>query len=485
MKKIVLLIFGFSGMCLSAQNKINWDIGMNISSNVYGNMHPRIAMDRSGNPMVVWGRMSDGAVMFARWNGSSFATPLKINPSWLSTANASWMGPDIASKGDTVYVVVKRTPETSDTNHIYIISSFNGGVSFLPPVRVDYIADSLSRFPTVAVDVNGNPIVAFMKFNSSFMKSRWVVTKSTDYGKTFSKDVLASGYSGPNSEVCDCCPGALVTAGSTSAMLYRDNLNNIRDIWSGVSSNNNTSFNNGFRVDSTNWMIMSCPSSGPDGVIKGDSLYSVFLSGGSGSYRAYLSKSSLSNRAVSSISRLTGNITGLGQQNYPRIASNGNAMAIVWKQTVNGISQLPILFTNNIKNGFPAGYDTVDLSDNTNTDVAMSNGNIYVIWQDDNSGTVKYRKGTYIPYNANINEIEQDKFIIYPSPSTGTLSIQFKSKTELGEIRVLNMLGETVIVQNISDTISTTLNVDGLANGIYFIQANYNNKYITKKFIKQ
>ncbi len=485
MKKILLILAIFSGLCISAQNKINWDISMNISSNVYGNMHPRIAMDRSGNPMVVWGRMSDGAVMFARWNGSTFNTPVKLNPSWLSTANASWMGPDIASNGDTVYVVVKRTPETSDTNHIYIIASFNGGVSFLPPVRVDYIADSLSRFPTVAVDANGNPIVAFMKFNSSFLKSRWVVAKSADFGKTFTKDVLASGYSGPGSEVCDCCPGALVTSGNTSAMLYRDNLNNIRDIWSGVSNNSSASFDNGFRVDSTNWMIMSCPSSGPDGVIIGDSLYSVFLSGGSGSYRAYLSKSSLSNRAVSSISRLTANITGLGQQNYPRIAADGDAMAIVWKQTVNSTSQLPILFTNNIKYGFPGFYDTVDLGNNTNTDIAMSKGNIFVVWQDDNSGTVKYRKGIYLPSNSSVEDIIQNDFTLYPVPSNKTLSIRLNKDIESVEVTVLNVLGKMVLCQNLNIALSESLNIENLAAGIYVLQIKSNNQYFTRKFIKQ
>lgn len=244
-------------------------MGMNISTNTYGNMHPRITLDGAGNTLVVWGRMSDESVFFSRWNGTMFTTPIKLNPSWMKVATASWMGPNIASKGDTVYVVVKRSPEVSDTNHIYIIRSFNGGVSFSSPVRVSFIADSISRFPTVTIDATGNPIVAFMKFNSSLLDSRWVVTKSTDYGATFSTDVKASGYNGPTNGVCDCCPGAIVTSKNVSTMLYRDNLNNIRDIWTGVSTNNNANFYGGFKVDNNNWMITSCPSSGPDGVIIG------------------------------------------------------------------------------------------------------------------------------------------------------------------------------------------------------------------------
>ncbi len=46
MKKIVTLItFVF---CISANAQITWNIGMNISTNTYGNMHPRIALDGSG-----------------------------------------------------------------------------------------------------------------------------------------------------------------------------------------------------------------------------------------------------------------------------------------------------------------------------------------------------------------------------------------------------------------------------------------------------
>ena len=224
MKKAILFFTGVIVFNLNVEaqnNTITWDNnGMDISNNSFGSMHPRIAKDRAGNPLVVWGRMSDKSVMFSRWNGTAFTTPVRLNPSGMDVATASWMGPDIASHGDTVYVIVKRTPEVTDTNYIYIIRSFDGGQSFVAPVRVDMIADSISRFPTIATDPLGNPLVAFMKFNSSFSDSRWVVTKSTDFGNTFSPDVLASGWDG-STEVCDCCPGSIVSDGNNSAVLYR------------------------------------------------------------------------------------------------------------------------------------------------------------------------------------------------------------------------------------------------------------------------
>ncbi|MSP58219.1 MAG: T9SS type A sorting domain-containing protein [Flavobacteriaceae bacterium] len=467
--------------CISANAQITWNMGMNISTNTNGNMHPRIALDRLGNPLVVWGKMSDESVYFSKWNGTMFTTPVKLNPSWMTIATASWQGADIASHGDTVYVVVKRTPETSNTNRIFIFTSFNGGNSFNTPVELAFIADSMSRFPTLTTDATGNPIVAYMKFNSSFMNSRWVVAKSTDYGSTFTTDVKASGW-GSSAEVCDCCPGAIVSSGNKSAMLYRDNNKNMRDIWTGISNNNATSFPSGFEVDSNNWMVMSCPSSGPDGVIVGDTLYSTFMSSGSGAYRTYLSKSSISTGVVSSITSLTGTIAGLSQQNYPRIATDGNAMAIVWKQNVSGMAQLPILFTNDITNSLPTLYETVDLDNITNADIAMSNGKLYVVWQDDGSNTVKYRSGTYTP-TTGINETNSIRISLYPNPVSSTLTLQSNVDLQKAEINIFNLMGKSVVTQyKISNS---TRNIAELNNGIYFLQVSVNNRLFTQKFIKK
>lgn len=481
MKKLSLLITVV--FCISANAQITWTSGNNIATNTYSNMHPRMSLNGAGNPMVVWGRMSDQSVFFTRWNGAAFTTPIKLNPAWLTVATASWMGPDIASKGDTVYVVVKRTPETSDSNRIFIFASFNGGVSFNTPVELAFIADSISRFPTIEVDARGNPIVAFMKFNASFMDSRWVVMKSSDFGKTFSTDVKASGWGG-SAEVCDCCPGTLICSGVTTTMLYRNNNLNIRDNWAGISTNSSVSFSSGFAVDNNNWKVMSCPSSGPDGVIIGDTLYSTFMSSSTGNYRTYFSKSALSKGSMNNIAPLTGTITGLSQQNYPRIATDGTAMAIVWKQTKSGQAQLPILFTDDISNGFTSTYDTVDLDNITNTDIAMSNGNIYVVWQDDGSGTVKYRTGTYTQASTSISETNfQNRFSIYPNPVNNQLSIQSKDNTNFS-FSIFNMLGEK-IYQSHSNIKHSLFNIHNFPQGIYFVQIQSGKNFIIKKIIKQ
>ncbi len=462
---ITLIVFALN---VSAQTSLGWNNAMDVATNSSSNLHPRIVLDRNNNPLILWGQSTHA--MFSRWNGTAFSVPVALNPSSIPIFTASWAGPDIASKGDTVYVVFKESPET--TGKIYVVHSYDGGVNFSTPVQVDFIADSVSRFPTVTVDDAGNPLIGFMKFNSSFGDSRWVVAKSTDFGNSFLTDVKASGFSG--GEICDCCPGQLVSAGNTIAMLYRDNLNNIRDTWVGVSTNGANSFNAGINLDQNNWMLMSCPATGPDGVLINDTLYSVFMSQATGDDLVYWSKASISNLQCSGSATITGMFTGLTQQNYPRIANNNNATAIVWKQAVSGSSQLGIYFTSDIQNGLPLNYDTVatgNLNEVVNTDVAVSNGKVYVVWQDNVSGTVKYRVGTYaVPGSIKLVS-ENVSVTVYPNPAGDYIILDAEKISGYIGYSILDITGKSVLQSNYeSPNLKIKIDVSNLAEGSYMLQ---------------
>ena len=128
MKKVLFILLTLFVTSASAQNEITWNSGVNIAASSFGNEHPRIATDGNGNPLVLW--YHAGSAMFSRWDGTGFTVPVALNPLAIAIAGAGFMGPDIAAKGDTVYVVFKQTPEASDTSHIYCVHSFDGGSSF-------------------------------------------------------------------------------------------------------------------------------------------------------------------------------------------------------------------------------------------------------------------------------------------------------------------------------------------------------------------
>ncbi len=468
MKNIFSISILFFAINVSAQTTLSWNNAIDVATSSCSNLHPRIVLDRNNNPLVLWGQSTNA--MFSRWTGTAFTIPVAVNPMSIPVFTASWAGPDIASKGDTVYVVFKESPE--NTGKIYVVHSYDGGVNFSTPVQVDFIADSVSRFPTVTTDDTGNPIIGFMKFNSTFGDSRWVVAKSTDFGNTFSTDVKASGFSG--GEICDCCPGQLVSAGNTVAMLYRDNLNNIRDTWTGISIDGGNTFNSGLSIDQNNWMLMSCPSTGPDGILIGDTLYSTFMSLGTGYDLIYWSKASISNLQCSGSVALTGMFTGLTQQNYPRIANFFNATAIVWKQVVSSSSQLAVYFTDDIHNGFPMNYDTVafgNLSEVTNSDVAISNGKVHVVWQDNVSGTVKYRAGTYaVPGGVKV-VYDNSLLTVYPNPAGDFINLNIEKIPGYFGYSILDITGKNVLQSNFQSlNISQQIDVSHLADGTFILQ---------------
>lgn len=462
-----LLFTSALAMCsFGAVAQITWSAPVTVASNTYSNLHPRVVLDGSNNPLVLWGNSGSNKGYVARWNGTSFTMPTTVNPASIPIFAADWAGPDIASHGDTVYVVFKKTPETDTTNYTYLIRSFDGGQTFAPAVRIDAIADSVSRFPIVTTEDDGNPLVAFMKFDPGFSNARYVVTKSMDYGASFMPDVLASNSI---DDVCDCCPASLLSSGTKKIMLYRNNASNIRTMYAGISTNNGASFASNVQVDSTNWMVMACPSSGPDGVIVGDTVYTAFMSQASGTARVYKSKMSISTGATTATQLATGTITGLTQQNYPRMASAGNAAAIVWKQLVSGTGQVSLSFTNSIVSGFPLTPDMVASGSIANADIAMSPGTIHVVWEDDNSGTVMYRKGTYTVTSVEEALKNNNYLALYPNPAVNEFSLSLATLPEIATCILIDNAGRTVKAPITKSKESITMSVKGLPDGQYYV----------------
>ena len=99
-----------------AQSVLQWGAVMDVAPAASGNLHPRIVLDASGNPLLVW--VHADRLMYARWNAGSFSAPQVLNPVNLPVAGASWMGPEITAHGDTVYVVMKEIPEDTASKHI-------------------------------------------------------------------------------------------------------------------------------------------------------------------------------------------------------------------------------------------------------------------------------------------------------------------------------------------------------------------------------
>ena len=389
MRFLLTAFFTITYISAFSQSIIGWQAPYPVAGRVYGNLHPRIKLDKLHNPMVVWGD-ENGKAWFAKWGGEAFSQPVSIGPTSAEAFATSWAGPDIAAHGDTVYITYKEIPE--ETSHIYIKHSYDGGINFSAPALVDDGNDFISRFPTITTDEAGNPYISYMKVSKGYDAARYVVAKSLDLGESFLRDTTGSIQSGAN--VCECSPASLVVSGNAAVLLYRNNSSGLRNIWGGISMNACTAFRNSLQLDSTSYYPATCPASGPHGVIVGDTLYSVYMSGIGEKGLVYLSKLSLSTSAITTMP-LTGPVTGVVSQNFPRISGNGIAEAIVWTQTVGGNNQVCLSFTGELTNGFPQLYDTVAEGVMINADVAIGGGFIYVVWEDHVNRCVMFRRGVY------------------------------------------------------------------------------------------
>ncbi len=73
---------------------------------------------------------------------------------------------------------------------------------------------------------------------------------------------------------------------------------------------------------------------------------------------------------------------------------------------------------------------------------------------------------------------------VYPNPTSSQLNISFNSNYS-GTLSIKNLLGQTILVEIISDKTSHQIDVSGFANGLYVISLKSENGVIHSSFIKE
>ncbi|MDQ3108477.1 MAG: T9SS type A sorting domain-containing protein [Bacteroidota bacterium] len=474
--KVKLTLFLFTSL-FTAQafsQTLNWSNEIIVANGTtYGYTRPRIAVTSGNIPVVMWGGgMSTEPVYFARWNGTGFNMPVTVTPNNVDPAVMTWQGPDMAANGNNVFIVYKREPEMS--NNIYTQKSADGGVTWSDTTRVDGMNGPYSRFPSLAVTAAGNPAVIFMTFDMSWGTAQYVVTNSTDGGLSFPMPVNVSNLG--SSDVCDCCPAFIEIDGNNQAATWRRNNNNTRDMWSGVSTNSGLTFPTGMDLDNTNWMLSSCPSSGPDPYLNNDSLFTVFMSGASGDNRIYFNSKNITNQQNGYTSMLNPNIPSADNQNYPFIAGSGDTIVVVWQESSGGNINTWCTWSVNGSADLFANTTMVNTSVNgirQNPHVAYSNGTFHFVFADLSNGNAVYRKATIAP-NAVQELNEKPSFRAYPNPANGTVTLDLSAM--IGNqctIKLTDMTGR--IVQSISSNGESRVAIQPQPAGVYFAEVTGDN----------
>ena len=410
------------------------------------------------------------------WNGSAFNSPLALNPDGVIPFSATWAGAEIASSNDTVFVTFST--DLSLEGKVYTVRSLNGGQTFEDTVRVDQIGTDVPRFPTITVGNGGNPVVAFMQLDENFGNAEYAVARSMNGGGSYMPSISPS--LGAVGEVCDCCPATITADGDRHILTYRNNDNNIRNMWASFSFDASASYSVSSEIDQTNWMIMACPSSGPSNVIVGDTLISTWMSDGV----VYYGTTNI-NDQQNDIQRELFPVS-VGTQNFPVIAGEGNTLGIVW-QGYNGAQD--VFFSWSFTGASGLGYmvDTLTadfMGGQTRPDLKYSNGKFHVVYSDGQD--VKYMSAT-VGNTAALSENTIEGMSFTAHQNNGLLEVKVTSQSEAEvSLKLLNSLGQQLSEKSLdlNDGITTCTLANPKSEGLYYLVLETKNGAIkTQKVI--
>lgn len=456
---------------LLAQQGIIWEPAIVVANgDTFGNVRPRLSVV-DDLPVVMLGKGGDGEIFVAKGNGAGFNTPVGVVPNGMQTYMANWTGPDIASKGNNVVVVFKAQP--MDIGNIYTVRSTDGGVTFGDTVRVDNYDQGETWMPALDMDESGNPHVTYMIFDPMGGNERIVIASSTNGGNSYlPQQVVTANTPGV---ACDCCPPELLVKGQYQLSLFRNNETNVRDTWGSLSTDGGVSFNSTENLDNLNWVINSCPSTGPHGVIIGDSAYVVGTSRAEGKYRVYLSSIGLNGGLnLEHVQIMNEPTSTVGDtQNFPRISGSGDTLVVVWEEKESGNSDILYSVTTDGNAQTLATYKAKVNSDQDGfqgkPDVIYENGFVHVIYQDLAAGDVIYRRGVIADVTG-IAELNGAIVEIYPNPTSRIAIISGLDEKLVKAVNVSDILGNEVhcTIERSKNEVSIDFGVDH-DPGTYFV----------------
>jgi hypothetical protein len=467
-------------MGMFGQIQFTWSSQMVVNENTnLGYARPKIALTSDNTPVVMWSRRSNKEVYVSKMVSGNFTAPNTITPSGVNAFAQDWAGPDMVAKENKVYVVFEAEPHGQ--GFIYIAISEDWGSTYKDTIRVSN--NALTRFPTIAVAPDGTLYVGFMVFEPGDKDPHYAVSVSKDGGTTFSTAIKATGTA--PGESCDCCPAYLVANNQGVIIFFRNNDNNLRDVWGSISTDTAKSFQITKKVDNTNWTINACPSSGPSAISTEDSFATVWMSGSSGNTRVYVSTSSAINLGMGSHSLIQPSLTGLASQNFPIISGRFDTYGVVWEEIDNGFWKIRFTATSKGASSL-AGQQVYTINlDSTgyakNPHMIYANGVFHITWQDNKSRKVYYRSAKIKGFTS-ISNVNSADLLASPNPSESGL-FQLENIKLNSNLSIWDINGNLVWSQNNSISKKIKLDLSEYAKGPYIFSEELNGVVIFRKLL--
>jgi len=250
-KLTILLIIPFLsfGQTISDAYSLTEPIVVNNDPEL-GLTRPQIIVDNNGNPLVMWTSVDDKKIYISKYSDTGFNEPTLISPSDLTFYGSQNYGPEIDNNGNYITVVLHNTID--QINSIYIIYSDDGGETFSNPIKI-VEEESLIEGAGIHIDTNNVPIVTYEKFTPSGEANQLVgfgeflqESPGIAFGNFTIANMLTEGFP------CECCLGDLTSNDENLVFTYRNNIDNIRNMFACSYNHKVQVFNEGFSIDNYN-----------------------------------------------------------------------------------------------------------------------------------------------------------------------------------------------------------------------------------------
>ena len=392
LKHLILFICIFLFINETKGQAIQFDQHLTVSENSDGFGRPRLKLTNGDTPLIIWRKDATPKTLRASsWDGLSFSQPYDILQNGILPS--SWDGPEVATKGDTVYVVFTSLATTQSS--IMLIKSFDGGINFSDTIRVSE-NNPLHKFRmgNVEINNNGNPVVSYMQYLLNWNEPKQMVNTSLSFGSTFLGATEASALA--LGEPCDCCKSSLVCDGNNVFLLFRNNESNIRNSYIAKSTDGGLNFSSVADMDDYIWSLSSCPATTPRGVLSGDSIVVVKRSGATGNNEVVCSNVSMQNLNYSynnNIDFISGVV-----QNYPEVSASGDTIIAVWQDNRESYQDCYMSFSTEGPHALQGSLSFTDTSffgQKIDPDIEFKNGIAHLVYLNSTEHKIVYLKASF------------------------------------------------------------------------------------------
>ena len=328
-------------------------------------------------------------------------------------------------------------------------------------------------------------IVSFITTDFSEQNAQYEITRSTDGGLTFPPTTIAN-IAAAGAEVCECCPASIGVASENELYLaFRNNDNNLRDIWVAKSTDGGASFPEAVDIDTTDWIAFICPQSGPDILLSGDSIFSVFFNGKTGSeiYFSSMNKNSMDAGYQFQFPSYSGQDES---QNFPSIAGNGDTLGVVWQESGANNNEIYMAWSTNGSGDLLNNYLVIDNgpSSQKQPDMIYKDGLFHMVYQDLNTAKVLYRIASFEEI-VSASEVSSSDFSveIKPNPASELAIVSFENQNlEKITASLFNSKGQLVKeLESHGNTME--INCRNFEKGVYFLNLQKGKKQVVKQLI--